>query len=564
MAKSTAADLATGWDLSQDYGGHWLTRDLVDPDFYYTRNEHRSFPLTPIYADFGLVGSFATGSRSASEAFAVPGGRNVSVVIDGYQYGGRPSHPEPVPAEAWEALEKLAATHSAREVLRRWWEEDRPDSMRRLRDLQQIEPATLSDGALLAHMLTVNALVTTLWERHFVHLRGVEGPTIIPFVSFCRTHFDLNDLEILDLLAGASPASSDATVRMEQVAAAIRAQPALLTKLESPRAAADPDIGELLAPFLEDFGSRVPEMEYVFPTLNEQPEETIRLLREAVKRLDAQRTSTPEFTRQQAMAMADELAGRLMADAERAEFATLLEKARAGYGPRDDTVNHCMWGDGLMRGALLEAGRRLVERGAMPRAELVLFLFRSELEAVLGGQGESDLGPRTAARQEAFRRQKTAEAPRTIGSAPPRAARPELSEPARMIAEARGWTRAAIVDAPERPNQELRGQGVSRGIYRGPARVVRGVEELGRVRAGDVLVCPLTSPTWTSVFALIGALVADEGSMLSHPAILAREHGIPAVLATGTLGGRKATETIADGAIVEVDGTAGVVRWGDL
>jgi phosphoenolpyruvate synthase/pyruvate phosphate dikinase len=79
--------------------------------------------------------------------------------------------------------------------------------------------------------------------------------------------------------------------------------------------------------------------------------------------------------------------------------------------------------------------------------------------------------------------------------------------------------------------------------------------EFGRLRAGDVLVCPITSPVWSVLFPSIGALVTDAGGILSHPAIIAREYGIPAVVAT-----TNGTSVLRDGQIVTVDGANGVVR----
>ena len=93
------------------------------------------------------------------------------------------------------------------------------------------------------------------------------------------------------------------------------------------------------------------------------------------------------------------------------------------------------------------------------------------------------------------------------------------------------------------------------GSYTGPVRVIRSEAEFDRLRAGDVLVCPVTSPVWSVLFPSIGALVTDSGGVLSHPAIIAREYGIPAVVATGN-----GTSVLCDGQVVTVDGTAGVVR----
>ncbi len=78
--------------------------------------------------------------------------------------------------------------------------------------------------------------------------------------------------------------------------------------------------------------------------------------------------------------------------------------------------------------------------------------------------------------------------------------------------------------------------------------------EFEKIQAGDVIVCPVTQPTWSVVFPLIGAIVTDSGGVLSHPAIIAREYGIPAVVATGD-----ATRRVHDGEIVTVDGDGGIL-----
>ena len=90
---------------------------------------------------------------------------------------------------------------------------------------------------------------------------------------------------------------------------------------------------------------------------------------------------------------------------------------------------------------------------------------------------------------------------------------------------------------------------------RGPARVVRSLAEATKLRRGDVLVAETTAPPWTPLFATAAAIVTDTGGILSHCAVVAREYRIPAVVGTG-----RATATIRDGQILEVDGDAGLVR----
>jgi pyruvate, water dikinase len=101
---------------------------------------------------------------------------------------------------------------------------------------------------------------------------------------------------------------------------------------------------------------------------------------------------------------------------------------------------------------------------------------------------------------------------------------------------------------------EVRGYAASSGIVEGVARVVRDVNEIGSVQPGEVLVCPVTAPSWGPVFPKIAAAVSDIGGMMSHAAIVAREYGMPAVVGTG-----HATKRIKTGDRVRVDGDSGVV-----
>jgi pyruvate,water dikinase len=100
----------------------------------------------------------------------------------------------------------------------------------------------------------------------------------------------------------------------------------------------------------------------------------------------------------------------------------------------------------------------------------------------------------------------------------------------------------------------LRGLGASGGVYEGPARRVSGPAEFDRIMQGDVLVTECTTEAFNILLPLLGALVTDSGGLLSHPAIVAREYGIP-----GVVGTRDATDRIADGVRVCVDGDAGEV-----
>ena len=75
-----------------------------------------------------------------------------------------------------------------------------------------------------------------------------------------------------------------------------------------------------------------------------------------------------------------------------------------------------------------------------------------------------------------------------------------------------------------------------------------------QVLDGEILVAPLTAPSWAPIFGKIGATVTDTGGMMSHAAIVCREYGLPAVTGTGF-----ATSLITTGQRIRVDGSNGTV-----
>jgi pyruvate,water dikinase len=104
-------------------------------------------------------------------------------------------------------------------------------------------------------------------------------------------------------------------------------------------------------------------------------------------------------------------------------------------------------------------------------------------------------------------------------------------------------------------DNEIRGCGASSGVVEGLARVLNDVNQIGEIRDGEILVCPVTAPSWAPVFGKIKAAVSDIGGSMSHAAIVAREYGMPAVVGTG-----EATKRIMTGQLVRVDGDRGIVQ----
>ncbi len=117
-----------------------------------------------------------------------------------------------------------------------------------------------------------------------------------------------------------------------------------------------------------------------------------------------------------------------------------------------------------------------------------------------------------------------------------------------------GMVEAVRVPRPDGPGL-IHGMPSSPGRATGPVRVVRGPDDFARFQAGEVLVAQVTTPAWTPLFNRAAAVVTDGGTLAAHASLVAREYGIPAVVATGD-----ATVRLCDGQFVTVDGSAGVVE----
>jgi pyruvate,water dikinase len=189
----------------------------------------------------------------------------------------------------------------------------------------------------------------------------------------------------------------------------------------------------------------------------------------------------------------------------------------------------------------MEMGRRLTEQGTIDGPEDVFYLKEQEIRDAAANPSLVHSGTVAQRRQERDRWLRTVP-PLKIGAGD---------------VEANGQ-RDRFFGAIKEPSFEagiLRGVAASKGAVRGVARVIPSLEEIERLGPGEILVTHATSPPWTPLFAVAGAVVTEAGGILSHCAVVAREYQIPAVV-----GARGALQTIEDGMLVTVDGTRGTVK----
>ncbi|MCU1426084.1 MAG: hypothetical protein JWL83_84, partial [Actinomycetia bacterium] len=215
-----------------------------------------------------------------------------------------------------------------------------------------------------------------------------------------------------------------------------------------------------------------------------------------------------------------------------------------------------IWASGIMRRAALAAGRRVEDNGRVHDAEHFVDAGFNEMCSLVTGAG----GPSAdeLAQRFAERNSRTAkDAPASLGPpAPPPPDPSGLPPGVARVMHATGIALGELFGSSEAPHDEnlLRGLAASGGVYEGPARRVSGPSEFDRIVQGDVLVTESTTEAFNILLPLLGAIVTDSGGLLSHSAIVAREYGIH-----GVVGTRDATDHIADGKRVRVDGDAGEV-----
>lgn len=105
----------------------------------------------------------------------------------------------------------------------------------------------------------------------------------------------------------------------------------------------------------------------------------------------------------------------------------------------------------------------------------------------------------------------------------------------------------------------LKGLGASPGIATGIVRIVKNMDELGKIQPGDILVTEMTSPDFVPAMEKSAAIITNKGGVTAHAAIVSRELGIPCIVGTGN-----ATEVLKEGQKVTVDATQGVVFSGEI
>lgn len=283
---------------------------------------------------------------------------------------------------------------------------------------------------------------------------------------------------------------------------------------------------------------------YEFDFANPTPQETPGPLLDALKAYLSGKSEDPYRRQQEAIAKREQATQAILKRLGRSRkglFLKTLHWAQTTSPMREDSIFDMGMGHPAVRRMFAELSRRFVAGGALREPDEIYWLEKSELEALVvaleGNRPLPDLTEQIPARKEQWQ------------------AFLKINPPL-MLPEASRWSRLFHGGEAEQQDGKivLKGVGTSGGIITAPACILFGPEDFSNLKPGDVLVAVTTTPAWTPLFAQASAVVTDIGGPLSHSSIVAREYGIPAVMAA-----RSATRAIHNGQIITVDGTAGKV-----
>lgn len=290
----------------------------------------------------------------------------------------------------------------------------------------------------------------------------------------------------------------------------------------------------------EEFGRTAYEFDFANPTPAEAPSpqfEAIKLFIEGKAESPYLRLQTAREKREQATQSVVKRLGW----PRKSWFEKLLKKAHETGAVREDSIFDMGMGHPVIRRMFAELGQRFVADSAIQTADDIYWLEEDEVaELIVALENDQPL-PNFADRVPT----RKAEWRAALQIVPPV-----------MLPEKSFWQKFIGGGKPKEQDGKtvLKGLGTSSGQVTAPACVLYGPEDFPRMKAGDVLVATTTTPAWTPLFAMASAVVTDIGGPLSHSSIVAREYGIPAVMAA-----RNATRHIQSGQMVTVDGKEGTV-----
>ncbi|MFV1999340.1 MAG: PEP/pyruvate-binding domain-containing protein, partial [Acidimicrobiia bacterium] len=398
---------------------------------------------------------------------------------------------------------EVVASGSLEDSPRKWREEWKPEMTASVAGFRAIDVTTLDDGSLLAHIDELFAFSA--------HALGIHFDLMLPYVvaihdlvTTATTMLGWDENQVLRLLSGHSPASSGPTTAMRGVAGTIRQSSAAMAALDGPDddliariSAVDADSGDAVANWVDTYGFRSTQYDWSSLTIAEQPGLIARMIRAEVEN----ETTLLSHDDVEAEARA------ALSPSDVREFDDLLSRARDIYPVREDNIHWTYTAQGaLLRRAYLEVGRRLATRDIIGLAEDVFMLEQVEVARALTDSEHDSLTDLARRRRAERAWVATHPGPAFLGDPP--GAPPDIGAfPAagRRLNQALLWTverEFGAITPTSSSDGVVAGIPGAAGVHTGTARTVRSEADFTKVQQGDVVICPITNPSWSVLFGI--------------------------------------------------------------
>ena len=583
---------AEGWQDMYPYYNHFLEvrRDRDSARTWFRNGMHFPEPMPP----FDIVTSdsaFQSTGVMNTRVFALPPALGLDVrVLNGYIYMSSlgVEDPEEVGRRAQEFAVRVGHYYRNWADLYEQWQDKVRDRITALDaivipELGEFEPienvlagrgVTTSNDLLVAYQ-AILASLDAVWNLHSEML-NMGYAAYLNFLTICKQHFpEITDQTIAKMVSGIDVIlfrPDDELKRLARLALELGVEDtvAAYTDFEELRAAlAGSDGG---AAWLDGWiESSEPWFHFSYGngfyhhhrSWSDDPTFPLAGVREYITRLQA--GDSIDRPVDAVAKERDDITAHyrdLIPEEERADFDDALGLSRLVF-PYVENHNFFIehWYMTIFWRKMRQLGELFVRFGFVAEVDDLFFLRRTEISEALADlqfswcSGGEAIGPDywpgiVAKRRSIHRSLITWAAPPALGPAPS-----AIVEPMTMMLwgitdeQVDKWLAASTGDG-----NTLEGFAGAPGVAEGPARVVMSPHDLDDLVAGEILVAPITSPSWTPVFARISGAVSDIGGIMCHAAIVCREYGVPAVVGTSN-----ATSLIRTGQRVRVDGNTGTV-----
>ena len=450
-----------------------------------------------------------------------------------------------------------------------------------LPDIEPLEVVTSgagvgSGGAIQANYLKLLTCASTLWQYHFEFL-NLGYAAYLDFFGFCKQAFPgISDLAIAKMVAGVEVdlfRPDEELKRLARMAVDTGINDAFkLGDVEGTCQAlrAKGEYGEAwISSFQQSAepwfnfstGSGFSSQDKIWIEHVEIPFDFIKNYIDSLQAGGDINRPTEAIAAERDRIVA-EYASLLASDEDREAFNGKLGLARVVF-PYVENHNFYVehWSHSVIWRKMKELGAVFTKEGFLEAPDDIFYLKRHEVPDALFDLYHSWAAPAPARGPSYWppivaKRKGIVEALNTWKASPALGTPPEVvTEPFTIMLW--GITSDSIANwlgGGESADGSLNGMAASPGVEEGPARVIFGPDQINEVLDGEILVAPLTAPSWAPIFGKIKATVTDTGGMMSHAAIVCREYGLPAVTGTGF-----ATTLIKTGQMIRVDGSNGKV-----